>query len=42
MAESEIDSSFQNETQNILSDLKDSLDNVSKNEIEALEAKFSF
>lgn len=42
LAESEIDSSFQNETQNILSDLKDSLDNVSKNEIEALEAKFHF
>ena len=42
LAESEIDSSFQNETQKILSDLKDSLDNVSKNEIEALEAKFHF
>ena len=42
LAESEIDSSFQNETQKILSDLKDSLDNVSKNEIEALDAKFHF
>lgn len=42
MDESEIDSSFQNETQKILSDLKDSLDNVSKNEIEALKAKFHF
>lgn len=42
LAESEIDSRFQKETQKILSDLKDSLDNVSKNEIEALEAKFHF
>lgn len=42
LAESGIDSRFQNETQKILSDLKDSLDNVSKNEIEALEAKFHF
>ena len=42
LAESEIDCSFQKETQKILSDLKGSLDNVSKNEIEALEAKFHF
>lgn len=42
LAESEIDSNIQNEAQKVLSDLKDSLDNVSKNEIEALEAKFLF
>lgn len=42
LAESEIDSSVREETQKVLSDLKDSLDNVSKNEIEALEAKFDF
>lgn len=42
LAESEIDSSIQKEAQQVLSDLKDSLDNVSKNEIEALEAKFHF
>ena len=42
LTESEIDLSVQKETQKVLSALKDSLDNVSKNEIEALEAKFNF
>ncbi|HFI0265728.1 TPA: ATP-dependent endonuclease, partial [Streptococcus suis] len=36
--DSKIDLSVQEETQKVLSALKDSLDNVSKNEIEALEA----
>lgn len=40
--DSKIDLSVQEETQKVLSALKDSLDNVSKNEIEALEAKFNF
>lgn len=42
MDDSKIDLSVQEETQKVLSALKDSLDNVSKNEIEALEAKFNF
>ncbi|WP_105208089.1 ATP-dependent nuclease [Streptococcus suis] len=40
--DSKIDLSVQEETQKVLATLKDSLDNVSKNEIEALEAKFNF
>lgn len=40
--DSKIDLSVQEETQKVLSALKDSLDIVSKNEIEALEAKFNF
>ncbi len=40
--DSKIDLSVQEETQKVLSALKDSLDNLSKNEIEALEAKFNF
>lgn len=40
--DSKFDLSVQEETQKVLSALKDSLDNVSKNEIEALEAKFNF